>query len=378
MAPNFRNILVITCWCISNLIPASHAGSEGYYIPIIYKIPRKQTECIYDKFDKSDFVTFSVFVVEAMSNGPPKAEIAFEGPVYGNEDVQKKAEDALADSGFAPNSNAGSSLGRDLRLGVQMHWPNVKNSDKNIRYDKRLGIINRELKVDWSHAGESEDAAAARAQIEMEKKEAYRSYGRGAPVSDSETDQKVEKVRTITQVKIEPFEETSAIKASGWYRLCVSSEFHALMVEMELRSGNKLGGVDRRTGHVYTYEEREMLDEEKSIEDGMAASEESKMDANTYASKDEEVQKELENQVREQDMHATKAQIKHLNSMVMEVKKKHHEYYTRLKSHDATARRNHNNMVWSSKLETLLYMIITGVQVYTVRKWLLSSSLLGN
>ena len=119
-------------------------------MPITYKIPRKQTECIYDKFDKSDFVTFSVFVVEAMSNGPPKAEISFEGPIHGNEDVLKKVEDALPGTDFAPKS----SLGQDLRNGAQMHWPVVKDADKKVRYDKRLGIINREIKVDWSHAGE--------------------------------------------------------------------------------------------------------------------------------------------------------------------------------------------------------------------------------
>jgi len=375
MAATFRNILFLACWCISNLIPASHAGSGAYYMPITYKIPRKQTECIYDKFDKSDFVTFSVFVVEAMSNGPPKAEISFEGPIHGNEDVLKKVEDALPGTDFAPKS----SLGQDLRNGAQMHWPVVKDADKKVRYDKRLGIINREIKVDWSHAGESEDAEAARAQIEMEKKEAYRSYGRKAePGSELEMEQKKDKVRTITQVNIEPFEETTAIKASGWYRVCVSAEAHALLVEMELRSGNKLGGVDRKTGHVYTHEEREMLDEEKSIEDGITASEESLIDANTYASKDEEVQKELENQVKEQDMHATKAQIKHLNSMVMEIKKNHQDKNMRLKAYSYVARTNHYNMVWSSKLETVLYMIITGVQVYTVRKWLLNSSVLGS
>ena len=218
---------------------------------------------------------------------------------------------------------------------------------------------------------DSEDAEAMRAQIEQEKKEAYRNYGRGPPSKDR--DEEREKFRIITAAKIEPYEETNTIKATGWYRLCVKSEIGGNLVEMEIRSGNQLGGVDRRTGHVYTYEEREMLDEEKAIDEGMTASE----DENTYASEAEEIQKQLENQVKEQDMHATKAQIKHLNSMVQEMKKKHHDYHVRLKSHKATAQRNHGNMVWSSKLETLLYVLITGVQVYTVRKWLLSSSLLG-
>jgi len=99
-------------------------------------------------------------------------------------------------------------------------------------------------------------------------------------------------------------------------------------------------------------------------------------DSNTYQTMDLELQKEIENQVREQDLHATRAQVKHLNTMVTEMKKKQTEIHHRIKSHEATARRNHDSMVRSSKIETLLYVAITGVQVYTVRKWLLSKTLL--
>ena len=226
---------------------------------------------------------------------------------------------------------------------------------------------------EYLSAGESEDAVAARAQIDTERREAYKSYGRGAPRSEVDAEMaKNEKFKTINQVKIEPYEETNAIKAPGWYRLCVSAEYHALVVEMEIRSGNKLGGVDRTTGHVYTYEDREMLDEEKIIDEG-----ESRLDANTYASLDKEIQKQVENQVKEQDLHASKAQVKHLNTMVMEMKKKQTEHHHRMKNHEQLARRNYEKMIRSSKLETFLYVLITGVQVYTVHKWLLSNSLLG-
>ena len=61
--------------------------------------------------------------------------------------------------------------------------------------------------------------------------------------------------------RIEPFEETHLIKADGWYRLCVKSSASKLLVEMDLRSSTRLGGIDKETGHVYTYEERERLEE---------------------------------------------------------------------------------------------------------------------
>lgn len=378
-------VIIIIISCLSNYltIAADSSTTTGEYIPITYKINQKQTECIYDKFDKSDFVTFSVFVIEALYNGHPKASIAFEGPIWGNGDVLEKIGESPIDVNTNKDALSVSSLGRDLRTGVQTHWPKVKNLDQQVRYDKRVGVISRSLTVDWTHAGESEDAMAARAQIGAEKKEAYRNYGgRGAPVKnqDEENEKRNEKFRTITQVKIEPFQQTNSIKAEGWYRLCVSSDYYALMIEMEMRSGNKLGGVDRTTGHVYTHEAREMLNEEQMIEDNMldeSSSDDSELDSNTYATMKEELEKVLENQVKEQDLHATKAQIKHLNTMVLEMKKKHHDFHTRLKVHSSTSRRNYDNLTWSSKLETVLYVIITGVQVYTVRRWLLGNTLLG-
>ncbi|KAL7539754.1 hypothetical protein ACHAXR_009575 [Thalassiosira sp. AJA248-18] len=387
-----------TILCLSSLQPSSYAAgatgssrssSSGEYIPTTYKINQKQTECLYDQFQRNDFVTFSVFVTEAKNNGLPKATVSFEGPISGNKDVLKKinAADERDEeaNNFArmndPNNNKFSnvpSLGRELRHGTQNHWPKLKDIDHQVRYDKRIGVINRSLKVDWTHAGENEDAVSMRAQIESEKKEAYRNYGRGPPSQGGGGGGSgVEKFRTITRAKIEPFEETNTIKAPGWYRLCVTSDYHALSVEMDIRSGNKLGGVDRSTGHVYTYEARELLDEEKSIDEGISAEEESQIDANTYASIDEELQKEIENQVKEQHLHASKSQMKHLNTMVMEMKKKHTEHSNRIKMHKASGQRNYDNLIWSSKLETLLYIMITGMQVYTVRKWLLSNSLLG-
>ncbi|KAL9181890.1 hypothetical protein ACHAXT_012233 [Thalassiosira profunda] len=343
------------------------AGTRGeqyvppfaYHIPITYKINPKQTECIYERFEKSDFVTFSVFISEALDGGPPKASIAFEGPVGGSDDALQKIKEIDAD--FAPDTQ---SLGRELRTGVQ-GWMHIKDSDRNVRYDKRLGIINRSVKVDWTHAGESEDMMAARAEIEREKKEAYRNYGKGPPQPDQEAQN--EKFRTVTMPAIGPFEETNAIKATGWYRLCASAEQHGLLVEMDFRSGAKMGGVDRTTGHVYTHEAREMMEEEQQIEESMESP-----DASTYASLDEETKKVLDNQVKEGDLHASKAQIKHLNTMVLEMKKKHHEHQQRIKMHSATANRNYKSYVRSGKLETLLYVILAGVQVWTFRKWLLT------
>ena len=130
------------------------------------------------------------------------------------------------------------------------HWPNIKDKDKGVRFDKRLGIINRELIADWTHAGEHEDAEMSRQEARQKMKEDLAS---NPPQTNF--------VKTMIIDRIEPFEETHLIKADGWYRLCVKSSASKLLVEMDLRSSTRLGGIDKETGHVYTYEERERLEE---------------------------------------------------------------------------------------------------------------------
>ena len=365
----FRCALLLFLYHLSTLAVSAEIYSE--YIPNVYKVNQRQTECIYDRFDKSDFVTFSVFVVQVLNNGNPIAAIKFEGPVSGNMDVLK-----AGNINYDTTTDESPSLGRELRRGAHVHWPQVKDIDKQVRYDKRIGIINRNVKVDWTHAGEHEDAVAARAQIEEERKEAYKSQ-RDKPRSDIDAEameKKNEKFRTITQEKIEPYEETNAIKAAGWYRVCVTAEYAALLVEMELRSGNALGGVDRKTGHVYTYEDREMLNQQQLLDEKITAKEE---EQSIIKEQQKEIEKHIENQVKEQDLHPSKAQIKHLNSMITEMKKKLSEHHHRIKSHEDEARRNRNRIFKKGLFQTISFLAITLFQVYTIQNWLLSNNTLG-
>ncbi|KAL7537410.1 hypothetical protein ACHAWF_005748 [Thalassiosira exigua] len=347
--------------------------SVGDHVRIQYKIGQKQTECLHKKFEQSDMVTFGVFVVEALNNGLPKASITFEGPIAGNDELSRKIDEI--DPGRAAGMGVAiDTLGKELRAGTQS-WRHVKDVDKGVRYDKRIGVVDRAIKVDWTHAGEHEDSVAARAQIESERKEAYRnSGGPGGPGGGDGA--KDERFRTITMERVDPYEQTHAAKAGGWYRLCVSSEFHALVVEMEMRSGNELGGIDRSTGHVYTREERDLIDDEARIANGVTAPEEGRADANTYDAEGEE-RKLAENQVREKDLDATKEHVQDLVKLVTKIKKKQTDAMLRIMNHKSTAKRNHHDVIHSGKLETMLYVVITVAQMYTVRKWLLSNSLLG-
>ena len=122
----FARFAIIIC-CLSNF--GRVVGREEFYIPITYTIKQRQTECIYDKLQKGDSVTYSVFVVEALNNGPPKASLKFEGPVAGNEDVLAKID---GDSSSVANDSK-SKVGQELYTGVQRIWPKVKDIDQQVR-----------------------------------------------------------------------------------------------------------------------------------------------------------------------------------------------------------------------------------------------------
>jgi len=326
------------------------AGADSR-VELVYKLGVRASECIYDQFQAQESVTYSVFV-ESEYNGQPKATISFEGPISGNEELHRDLDAAEEENhGGIQQFNR---LGREIRKGAVKHWPNIKDSDVGVTFDKRVGIINRELMADWTHAGEHEDA-------ELSRKEARRK------LKDDLSSQS-NYVRTIL-MDIEPFEETHLIKADGWYRLCVKASASKLLVEMDLRSSAQLGGIDKQTGHVYTHEERATLDENELLDSSPDDSPEEKLD--------EDLERHLEQQVKETDLLPSQTQIQHLNSLVAEMMKKHDESKRRVRSHWATARRNYDGVSRSGRLETLLYIVVSGVQIYTVKKWLLQRSLLG-
>ena len=305
-------------------------------------------------------------------NGKPVVSINYEGPIAGNPD--------LLNGGNAPNNDysasSGTSLGRELRTSVQKNWPKIKDVDKLRQYEDRIGVFNRKLKVDWTHAGEFEDASAAREAIQKREQAKYQQL-QNDNKSSVEAKEKNLPSETMVQSKVEPYEETRIVRLEGWYRLCVSGSYHPLLVEMDIRSGGKMGGLDPDTGDVFTHDKKALIEEEQLIDSGITPIEEGQLDANTYRSNDEERQKELENQVREKDLEQSKAQLKYLHTMTSEMAQMQHEHHNRLKNHDASAKRNYDELVRSSMLETFLFAVITGFQVYTVRKWLLSNAVLG-
>lgn len=121
---------------------------------------------------------------------------------------------------------------------------------------------------------------------------------------------------------------------------------------MELRKSSELGGIDSETGHVYTYEKKQQLAEEKFLDEDTASEEES---------------------IKDEDFEKTREQLRKLRRLLGEIQNKQQTERHRLVVHAATNAHSHSRMVLSSLLETVLFMLVTGFQVYTIRKWFTQS-----
>ncbi len=340
----------------------AQATTSQYYtnhIPIRYKVNQKQTECIYDKYEKGEHITFSVFIVEALKNGKPLCNVLFEGPI---------TTQNLEESDNNSNGNRNKrTLGRTIRQGLLDEFP------KNIQDHKTS--LSTHIKVDWTHAGEEQDKLLLRQELERENNAKRKQRSHTDPLHNP--------VLTHASPTIEPFELTNVIPVTGYYRVCAQADMHALVVEMDVRSSLKMGGLDVETGHVYSYVKRELLDEEAAIDDSSNnnnkknGQQQQLLDSNTYPSETEELTKILVNQIQESDLDASTQQLKLLNHQTAEIMTQIQTRMTRVRAHEQSARRNSANLAWSSKVQTVLFAVITGFQVYTMRKWLLQNTLLG-
>ena len=312
------------------------------YMPVRYTIPARQSECIYRQLDK-DMTSFSVFVLEALQNGKPVAKITFEGPV------------ALMDRNLLPRSpqrndpdekkSSKNVLGKDIFKSILNDWPKIGNPAY-----APVGVIHRTLKVDWTHAGESEDAAAARAAIQEENHEEFRRHA-----MEPDSTSIPQPLHTFAKKDIAPYEETHEVHHKGIYRLCVAPDSAPLIVEMDIRSANEMRGVDPGTGHVWSHQRRQYMDEQAAMD---------------------KIDEEAE-LVNDEDFTEAKVKLKYMHDVTSEIMKAQHERMHRIRAHDADARRGAVELARSSKIQTLLFAAITVFQVYTIHRWLLNNNLLG-
>lgn len=151
----------------------------------------------------------------------------------------------------------------------------------------------------------------------------------------------------------EPYQKTIQVESPGWYRLCIYPKSHPIEVEMELRKSSTYGPVDRRTGHVPSLEEVVVHSEIHSL----------------YAMEDDAAILAEEGAIQDEDLTATKDQLRILERVYADIIKKQLEERRTWNWRTIKNQHLHSHLVLGNLVETIVYMGITGWQVYTIRKW---------
>ena len=121
-----------------------------------------------------------------------------------------------------------------------------------------------------------------------------------------------------------------------------------------MRKESDLGGLDE-LGHVITYESKYTLEEDLELEKDTASQE----------------------GIKDEDFQQTRDKVKELRRLLNEIQSMQQKERRRLTVHAETNEHSHSRMVLSSLMETLLFMGITGYQIYTIRRWFSGAPVLG-
>ena len=115
-----------------------------------------------------------------------------------------------------------------------------------------------------------------------------------------------------------------------------------------------MGSLDDE-GHVISYEQKEMKEEDRLLEEDTAS----------------------EEGIKDEDFQSTRDKLRTLRRLLADIHSRQQKERRRLIVHAATNKHSHSRMVLSSLMETVLFMAVTGFQVYTIRRWFRGAPALG-
>lgn len=365
-----------------------------------HQISRRHNQCIYSDLKAGQTATFEVFIISSPNGGRLSAGAQIEGPIASDkigERVQKGDgtydPDERTSARVTPSDTwhpdryvtpGSMTMGSLLQDSIE-YWPRFVQTNHGSFQER--GIINHFFRIDFTHSGEDEDAIRARAEISQQIKQdeeqrrrrliEERARGReGVPDPDDiYAEENSGRQQFVFPDKVEPYEWTKRIKSSGWYRLCVQAD-DDILVEMDIRDSGYLGGVNKETGHVWKFADWEEWEEEQRINKLNELKEKAKADEEARLAM-EQLNSALKDQIKDYDLAATQRLMTEVNSLVSEMQQKQSAVHTRIKSQEGIAKRNYQKIKKSGIVETVMYLLITGYQVYTVHNWLLSTNSLG-
>jgi hypothetical protein len=302
---------------------------QTYCIPQTIKVKPNSKECLYEVISDDEALTASLFIV---SGAELKGTLLLEGPLTRDEIKSGIEMQALIDrheKGTHIKEDYYQKIEEDISFEQLFQEPQLdSNTDidddnawKETDDDKMENeAVHRRAEERKRHA-----RAARKRLLENRQKNAGRSH-------DGES-----------------FERTLRSKSKGLYRACVKGSWYEITAEMELRKESELGGIDQETNHVFTYAKKEENQETRFLEEDSAL-----LEAGA---------------INDEDFEMVKQQMKRLRQLLNAIQNKQSIERHRLIVHASTNEHSHSRMVLSNLFETVLFMLVTGYQIYTIRKW---------
>jgi len=173
-------------------------------------------------------------------------------------------------------------------------------------------------------------------------------------------------------------EHTFKAKKGGWYMVCIEADSNAISAEIEMRGSGDVGPVNRKTGHLQTYERHDMLLREKKLFGNERMESEKRMfDELEKAKAAGDSNLPIPDAIKEHDLQNSRHQMQTINRLLNDIKEKQQNERHRILHHTTLNQHSHGRMVLSSLFETVFYIAVSGFQVYTIRKWFRGNPILG-
>mmetsp|Transcript_25135 Transcript_25135/g.55117 ORF Transcript_25135/g.55117 Transcript_25135/m.55117 type:complete len:335 (+) Transcript_25135:184-1188(+) len=310
-------------------------------LPMQVTINQRLSECLYEKLNEGESVTVSVFI---LSGSQLRATYSLEGPIASLEvdsglELYDKAQEY---------SNDKRKRKHHLSISKEVDFEHLNDEIDDDDDDDDDDAVDDDHHDDDGPI-DPEDPNAD----DKRRKRRERQRQRFLNLKKKRESKKLKQLKQIRQDG-EPIMHTQKAPRDGWYRMCVTASWNLVVAEMEMRKESELGGLDEE-GHVRTYEMQKMIEEDNELEEDTAEAE----------------------GIKDEDFVDTRDKVKDLRRLLNDIQSMQQKERRRLTVHAETNEHSHSSMVLNSLTETLLFMAVTGYQVYTIRKWFSGAPVLG-
>lgn len=384
------------------LLSLTTAATLTSAIPVQHHLPKGTSECLYASLQMEEIITTSIFIT---SGEDLKVRSRIQGPMA-QRAITSSAE-VLAASMRLDKLGTRDKKGLKIDRTEEIDFENLFNDDDVVQDDDwdddaHLHSLDDELDdivyQDYYYMDDDDEyefmeddamddieitnirkAKAERenlSDVDKDKRSKEKKDAKKAKMNAARKDRVAEGKHRLEEAKKQreqkkaekkkelqsmnegkPKETTYQITEEGWYRFCIDATYATVEIEFDMRASGDLGKPNSKTGHIQTYERHDMLVNEKKLLAKLSS----------VAKGDN---------VKEEDLKTTKEQITKMNRLLNEIREKQVNERHRLGIHKAVNEHSHSRMVMGSLFETVFYIVVSGFQVYTIRKWFSGNSIL--